>query len=269
MMMPFAVALNNHLPAAAATAFVLYVFVRSAQQSTSLIWWLPAGMAAGLMAANELPALSMTALWCALLLICQRRALLPFLAGIAIVAAAFFVTNHWAHQSLRPPYMHRGDGTEITSVAPGSDNQLPKAAIARKLAERDLLDLSDADLQWEQTGDEGRWRLIVDENQLYAIVKTETHRFPNPGVGRLVRLPDQLLARRAPPGSGPRRAFEKGLRLEHAGRSLWNFFAHAHLVDHAPWLCQQMGKTKSILSHGGSCDWAGNDCLRRVLRDAT
>src|SRR5690606_7312868 len=30
-----------------------------------------------------------------------------FVIGAAIVTAAFFATNYWAHNSLRPPYAHR------------------------------------------------------------------------------------------------------------------------------------------------------------------
>jgi len=36
-----------------------------------------------------------------------RQTLTAFMPGAAIVAAAFFGTNWIAHQSLRPPYMHR------------------------------------------------------------------------------------------------------------------------------------------------------------------
>ena len=74
-----------------------------------------AGTAATLAAANELPALSMTALWALLFFLKDRTTLLPFACGGLLVASAFFGTNWAAHQSLRPPYAHRGNGELLSS----------------------------------------------------------------------------------------------------------------------------------------------------------
>jgi hypothetical protein len=70
-----------------------------------------AGFASAFAAANELPALSFFALLgMALLWKCPRQTLLGFAPPALVVAAAFFGTNYIAHDSLRPPYMHRGAG---------------------------------------------------------------------------------------------------------------------------------------------------------------
>ncbi|MCC9602382.1 hypothetical protein LOC67_17670 [Stieleria sp. JC731] len=110
MLVPFTIALNNHLPAAACAATALYVFVRSFDHKQGFGWWLLAGLAGGLLAANELPALSMTVFFGGLLLLVRREGILGYSLGVAIIAIAFFSTNWIAHQSLRPPYTHRGDG---------------------------------------------------------------------------------------------------------------------------------------------------------------
>ena len=34
---------------------------------------------------------------------------MAYLPAVLLVAAGFFGTNYLAHDSLRPPYMHRGD----------------------------------------------------------------------------------------------------------------------------------------------------------------
>ena len=108
---PFAVVLNNHIIAAVSAAVALYAFVRIwFDGDNRLHWYALAGAAAAFTAANELPALSLLALMgAALLLASSRRFFLAFLPAAALVAAAFFGTNYWAHDSLRPPYAHRSD----------------------------------------------------------------------------------------------------------------------------------------------------------------
>ncbi len=107
----FAVVLNNHIPAAVCAAVVLYAWVRLRQQAERPAWlFVAAGLAAAFAAVNELPALSLTALatlafgW-----LDWRRTLVWFVPGVFAVAAAFFATNAWAHDSLRPPYAHRSE----------------------------------------------------------------------------------------------------------------------------------------------------------------
>ncbi len=107
----FAVVLNNHIIAAVSAAVALYAFVKIwFDGDQRLRWYALAGAAAAFTAANELPALSLLALTAAaLLLASSRQFFLGFLPAAALVAAAFFATNHWAHDSLRPPYAHRSE----------------------------------------------------------------------------------------------------------------------------------------------------------------
>jgi hypothetical protein len=105
----FAVVLNNHIVAAVSAAVALYALVRNAYDGERrLRYFLTAGLAASFTAANELPALSLLAFVGAVLLWrAPRETLIAFVPGVALVAAAFFATNWIAHESLRPPYMHR------------------------------------------------------------------------------------------------------------------------------------------------------------------
>lgn len=113
LLTPFAVVLNNHLVAAVSAAVAIYALVRigedaEAESEPRWRWFVLAGLAAALTAANELPALSLLAA-VGLLLGWQapRPTWLAFIPAAAVVGAAFFATNYAAHQSLRPPYMHR------------------------------------------------------------------------------------------------------------------------------------------------------------------
>ena len=138
MVLPFSISLNNHLPACTATAVAMWIYLRSNTKQANptddssrnsqddktvgssklgtFLWTSIAGAAATLGAANELPALSMTALWGCLFFIKDRSSWLPYLSGGLVIAAAFFGTNWIAHQSLRPPYAHRGNGQLLTSI---------------------------------------------------------------------------------------------------------------------------------------------------------
>lgn len=116
MLPAFAISLNNHLPAAAATAVSLWLLDRQARFGPSLGKMFLAGIAIAALVANELPGLSLLPLWGLIALrLSIRHTLFGFLPGIALVAAAFFATNWLAHESLRPPYMHRGVGLTIAS----------------------------------------------------------------------------------------------------------------------------------------------------------
>jgi hypothetical protein len=105
----FVVVLNNHVIAAVSAAVALYAFVRIWFDGDIRIrWYALAGFASAFTAADELPALSLLALLAAALLLRNWRAcLLGFVPAAGVVVAAFFVTNYIAHDSLRPPYMHR------------------------------------------------------------------------------------------------------------------------------------------------------------------
>jgi hypothetical protein len=105
----FAVVLNNHIVAAVSAAVTLYVLVRIVfDGERRLRYFFIAGLAAAFTASDELPAACFLA-FVGLLLLWRapRQTMLAFAPGVALVTAAFFGTNWIAHQSLRPPYMHR------------------------------------------------------------------------------------------------------------------------------------------------------------------
>ncbi|TWU02478.1 hypothetical protein [Stieleria varia] len=176
MMLPFAIALNNHLPAAAMTALTMYLFVRSRRYHTPSWLWIVAGMAAGFTAANELPALSMVALWGGILLLTRRSALVGYTAGVAVVAIAFFVTNYAAHGCLRPPYMHRGDGSVLALVS-AAENELPAALDVIDELAKAKREFADSEVTIEPTDDQDRWRAVVNGHRFYALKQSSPTEF--------------------------------------------------------------------------------------------
>lgn len=119
-LLPMTVSLNNHLPAAMATAVTLKIYLGVAgllQMKHIATSYFVAGLASAFTVANELPAAAMLMAW-TLLFFRQHvlATLLLFLPGVLLVAFAFFFTNHIAHQSFRPPYMHRSDGAVIGTL---------------------------------------------------------------------------------------------------------------------------------------------------------
>lgn len=105
----FVVVLNNHLIAAVSAAVTVYAWTRiRCDDDHHPRWYALAGIAAAFTAANELPALAFFALIALDLFRVNRKSWLTgFLPAAGIVVIAFFATNYLAHQSLRPPYMHR------------------------------------------------------------------------------------------------------------------------------------------------------------------
>jgi hypothetical protein len=103
--------LNNHIVAAVSAAIAIYAVVRICYDGNRrLRYFFVAGLAAAFTAANELPALALLAFVGLMLLWRAPRAtLIAFVPAVAVVAAAFFATNWIAHESLRPPYMHRSE----------------------------------------------------------------------------------------------------------------------------------------------------------------
>jgi len=108
----FAVVLNNHTIGAASATVALWAAVRIwFDDERRARYFLLAGLFGAFAVTNELPALALLAALGAVLLVkAPRPALLFFVPATAVVAAAFFATNWVAHQSLRPPYMHRTEG---------------------------------------------------------------------------------------------------------------------------------------------------------------
>ena len=107
----FAVVINNHLPAAASAMIALYAAVRIWFDSERrLRYFVIAGLFAAFTAANELPALALlAALSAGLLWKAPRQTFVAYLPAALVVVAGFFATNWIAHESLRPPYMHRSE----------------------------------------------------------------------------------------------------------------------------------------------------------------
>ena len=114
----YAVTLNNHLPAAI-SVFIALLCAIPIYRDGARDWYLfaVAGFASAFVVANELPGLSFfCAISVALLWKAPARTCLAYLPAALVVLAGIFSTNSIAHQSLRPPYMHRGDGPLLTSV---------------------------------------------------------------------------------------------------------------------------------------------------------
>lgn len=108
----FAIVLNNHVLGAVTATIALYAAVRIAYDGERRWWYFViAGLAASMTAADELPALTFLGLLGVLLLWrAPRPTMFAFVPAMLVVAAAFFITNWISHESLRPPYMHRGEG---------------------------------------------------------------------------------------------------------------------------------------------------------------
>lgn len=172
MLTPMAISLNNHLIAAAASALAMKLFLDAADRRLSFGGYAVAGSAAAMAAANELPALSMLVGWVVLFAWLDRRSVIGFVAGAAIVSAAFFGTNYLAHQSFRMPYAHRGNGALITTldglIDPASGPTLPTAW-------RDPIQsaLGDGEFAIQPSDEDGRHRLVRDEAG-YALVATDS-----------------------------------------------------------------------------------------------
>jgi hypothetical protein len=106
---PFAVTLNNHLPAAICVLVSVLCIWRIWHLDDPSPWlFAVGGLTAALAAANELPALSyLVAVGVTLMWLSPRRTLIYFMPAVAIVAVLFFASNYAAHDSWRPPYAHR------------------------------------------------------------------------------------------------------------------------------------------------------------------
>ncbi|MCP4890899.1 MAG: hypothetical protein P1U77_08220 [Rubripirellula sp.] len=201
MVLPFAISLNNHLPAAAATAVAMCIYLVAADRLAMLNestderdngspqrnpsepqrqvpwgWWLIAGMAAAMAAANELPALSMMTFWVVLYGWISRRSLLPMGVGIAVVAFAFFGTNWLAHQSLRPAYAHRGNGAVIQSYPEQASLAKPDAALVANISDtlraREQVDPA-ATITIIDSDEKDRW-IARAEDQQFAVLRSAT-----------------------------------------------------------------------------------------------
>jgi hypothetical protein len=111
LLTPFAVVLNNHVVAAVCTAIAVDAFLRNwSGDDRRCRWFAVAGFFAAFAAADDLPALSLLALLSAAMFTRNWRAwLMRFLPAASLVVGAFFATNYAAHDSFRPPYLHRSE----------------------------------------------------------------------------------------------------------------------------------------------------------------
>ncbi|MCM2370070.1 hypothetical protein [Aporhodopirellula aestuarii] len=158
MLTPFAISLNNHLFAAAATSLTLYLYLHVSEKVHDSFggvtyrprfWpWVTAGSAAAFAVACELPALSMFVLWLVLFGVLIPRSIPGFLVGATVVAVGIFGTNYWAHQSWRTPYAHRGTGDVVAEFEWLKDSALtaPEAesALTAELATLDVFSAAES-----------------------------------------------------------------------------------------------------------------------------
>ena len=130
MLLPFSISLGNHLPAATAIAVATALYFYSAEilddeygvcSSVHPMVYFLAGIAIAMGVANELPALSMAFLFVGLFFLIEKASVVPVLLGALMIAFLFFATNWIAHQSLRPPYAHRGNGMKVGRFVKADD----------------------------------------------------------------------------------------------------------------------------------------------------
>jgi hypothetical protein len=122
----FAVVLTNHLPAAAAAAASLWLVLAIRDGERRSIWsFFAAGLAAGLAAAFELPALAwLVAVLVVLARYNLRHTLVAAVPAAALVAIAALGVNQIAHGTIVPPYAHRSDGI-VPAAASGEESWNP------------------------------------------------------------------------------------------------------------------------------------------------
>lgn len=110
----FVVTLNNHLHGAVGLVLLLDQARLAAKPGAKLSHFVLAGLGAGFLAINELPALSAITLAGALLLLCSfKKTLLGYSPPVLLFAAAAIGSNYFVHGSWKTPYAHRGDGPVI------------------------------------------------------------------------------------------------------------------------------------------------------------
>ncbi|MEM9828666.1 MAG: hypothetical protein AAF958_18915 [Planctomycetota bacterium] len=191
-----AVSLNNHLFAAAATSWVLALFMRlndsspnhpdpkrSKFSATGPLASLLAGGSAALAVVAELPALSMLCVWLVLFAWRDRRTVPGFLAGALSVAGLATACNGAAHGSWRVPYAHRGVGETLHRLAEFDPSaatefrprtleelinapEVPAGAFRAELEQR----LGPGPFRYSKSDEANRWRL-QHAGKDYAIVR--------------------------------------------------------------------------------------------------
>lgn len=172
----FAVTLNNHLPAAISVLLATCAAIRILHHGDlRLRWFAVAGLFSAFAVANELPALALFAmLLAAFAWRAAKQTVYGFVPAVAVVAIAFFATTYIAHQSLRPPYAHRGDGVVVAEV-------FDKSSLS--VTEQDLPLVTDGlqgvgikigpDATFTPTSKSNRWMLWDPKSEnRYAVLRT-------------------------------------------------------------------------------------------------
>jgi hypothetical protein len=173
----FAVTLNNHLPGAISVLLAIYAAIRILHHGDLRVrWFAAAGLFGACAVTNELPALALFAmLLVAFVWRAPKQVAIGFVPAAAVVAIAACATTYAAHQSLKPPYAHRGDGELVASASlPAgefeSDHALPEIRAA--LGKEGVDISSQADVT--PTAEPERWILWdADGQDRYAILRTE------------------------------------------------------------------------------------------------
>ena len=182
MLTPMAVSLNNHLVAAASTAVALAMFLKAARRQSvgttqtnqergiNAVRIAICGLASGMAAANELPALTLVAGLLVMVGYVRILNVIPYTMGVAAVAVAFFGTTYIAHGSWRIPYAHRGVGPRV-GVLEGWDGSKLDANLDQSIGQSTQVgDVTlSVDAIVRRSDDSGRWR-IDDTNRSYAVL---------------------------------------------------------------------------------------------------
>ncbi len=132
----FAITLNNHVPTVVCVSLATLLLIRIwRRDATGRAAFVLTGLMAALAAAFELPATAFLALAGFLCLLRNPlHTLTGFVPAAALIAAAFFATNHTAHNDWRPAYAHRSDGPVLDSLAGDFQTQLERRELPDDVA---------------------------------------------------------------------------------------------------------------------------------------
>jgi len=175
----FAVTINNHLLAATCAALAMLCGLRIwVDDRHDAKYFVGAGFFATLCAVNDLPAFSFFGLLGLCLLVKFPKGTLSWgLPASLFVLAVSLGTNYWAHESWRPPYMHRGDGHVIAELPRRLSIDLDQQRLPEELTatfKQNATPLGQ-DTAVQPRVESSRWVIFDRTNQhKYALQKTET-----------------------------------------------------------------------------------------------
>ena len=169
----FAVSLNNHLPAAVCVLATVVILIRiERDRNSGRLNYFYIGVLAALSVTFELPALSFLGLIGIWLVVRSPARTLTFgIAGVGVVAVAFFGSNYWAHESLLPPYAHRSDGQVLEYLEQRDAALLISGVVPETLAlfggriNKDVSLPGMSNIVVEQHPTVGRWRIFDLQNR--------------------------------------------------------------------------------------------------------